>query len=221
MKVRISPSSGKNLNLKRSYEESWDRDLLITKEKRKLICSGNGYRQKDHETPMGGDSYENSVADDLELFYDNIQLGRKPVSLAWTYFSPELTPKEMELVEKRDQEYMRSFKMLNNADVNKTEMNLSASSSKYVIAYCRRRTIAIDSQNFSDENQESNSAKRKSRVKFSHPNFTSSIDLHVINSEIELSSELINHNRIHPEIDYELYPELYENFDHESLDELL
>ena len=110
---------------------------------------------------MGGETYENSVADDLEIFFEDIQLGRSPVSIAWTYFSPELTPKEMELVEIKNQEYMRSFKMLNNADVNETEMTLSTSSSKYVSAYCRRRTITIDSQTFPGANQESNSDNDK------------------------------------------------------------
>ena len=127
-----------------SYEEPWKRDSLITKEKNKLICSGKGYRQKDHETPTGGTTYDNSVADDLELFYEDILLGKRPLSLSWTYFSPELTLKEMELVENKDEEFMRSFKLLNNADVNESEMRLSSSTSKYVSAYCRRKTIAID-----------------------------------------------------------------------------
>ena len=140
-----------------------NRDSLITKEKRKSICSGKGYRQKDHETPTGGDTYENSVADDLELFYEDIQLGRRPLSMAWTYFSPELTLNEMELVENKDDKYMRSFKMLNNADVNEAEMKESSSSSKYVSAYCRRKTIKIDSQDFPDANQESNSAKKENK----------------------------------------------------------
>ena len=83
---------------KGSNEESRNRNSLITKEMVKLICSGQGYRQKDHETPTGGKTFQNSVADDLELFVEDIQLGRKPLSLAWTYFLPELTLKEMELV---------------------------------------------------------------------------------------------------------------------------
>ena len=131
-----------------ALEEPWNRDLLITKEKLKLISGGKGYRQKDHETRTGGVTYENSVGDDLELFYDDIQGGDRPRSMAWTYFSPELTLNEMELVEKKDEEYMRSFKLFNNADVNETEMKESSSSSKYVSGYCRRKTIAIDSQNF-------------------------------------------------------------------------
>ena len=130
---------------KESNEESRNRNSLITKEKVKRICSGQGYRQKDHETPTGGKTFQNSVADDLELFFEDIQLGRKPLSLAWTYFLPELTLKEFELVENKDEEYMGSFKLLNNADVSETEMNLSSSKySKYVSAYCRRKTIAID-----------------------------------------------------------------------------
>ena len=154
------------------------RDLLITKEKMKEISTGNGYRQKDHETPTGGDTYENSVADDLELFYEDIKRKREPLSLAWTYFLPELTLEEMGLIENKDtrKEFMRNFKLFQNADVSEIEMQSSSSSAKYVMAYCRRRTIAIPSQdrpvanresdsavtnserNLPDENQESNSA---------------------------------------------------------------
>ena len=94
--------------------------------------------------------------------------------MAWTYFSPELTLKEMELVEKKVEEYMRSFKLLNNADVNETEMKESSSSSKYVIAYCRRKTITIDSQNLLGAKQESNSTNEE--------NSTPSIDSNVTNS---------------------------------------
>ena len=75
------------------------RDLLITKEKMKEISIGKGYRQKDHETPMGGSTYVDSVGDDLELFYEEIRLGRRPLSMAWTFYVPELTLHEMELVE--------------------------------------------------------------------------------------------------------------------------
>ena len=47
-------------------------------------------------------------------------------------------------MENKDEEYMGSFKLLNNADVSESEMNLSSSTSKYVSAYCRRKTIVID-----------------------------------------------------------------------------
>ena len=75
----------------------------------------------------------------------------------------------MELVEYKDEEYMRSFKLLNDADVNETVMKLLSSSSKYLSAYCRRKTIAIDIQNPSDANQESNSPHKET--------FTSTMDL--------------------------------------------
>ena len=123
-------------------------DLLITKEKMNRICTGNWYRQKDHETPTGGDTYKDSVADDLESFLEDIKLGRKPLSMAWTYFTPELTLEEIDLVEKKNREYFRTFKWLYNADVNDSEMRFSSSTSKYISAYCRRKTIAIESQKF-------------------------------------------------------------------------
>ena len=92
----------------------------------------------------------------------------------------------MKLVENKDQEYMRSFKLLNNADVNETEMKESSSSSKYVSAYCRRKTIivqsnfqfAIDSQNILHADHEADSVKEE--------NLTPTIDLNVKNlGEIE------------------------------------
>ena len=97
--------------------------------------------------------------------------------MAWTYFSPELTLKEMELVENKDQEYMRSFKLLNNADVSEIDMKLSSSSSKYVSAYCRRKTIAIDCQNFPNANQELNSAKKEKLTPSTDLNITNSIQI--------------------------------------------
>ena len=131
------------------------RDSLITNEKMTRMVNGKGYRQKDHETRTGGDTYTDSVADDLESFFEEIQLGRISSSIAWTYFLPELSLKEMELIEKKDEDYIRSFKLLNDADVNETEMKLSSSSSKYVSAFCRRKTIVIDSKSFPKANQES------------------------------------------------------------------
>ena len=129
------------------------RDLLITKEKMKQICTGKGYRQRDHETSTGGNTYKDSVADDLEAFFEDSRLGRRPSTMAWTYFLPELTLHEMELVEKKDQGYFQTFQWQNNPDVDETEMNWSSSTSKYVSAYCRRKTIAIERQKSRDYTQ--------------------------------------------------------------------
>ena len=103
----------------------------------------------------------------------------------------------MELVEMMDEEYMRSFKLLNNADVNETEMKESSSSSKYVSGYCRRKTInvspkvqfAVDCQSLSHLNQESDLAKEE--------NLTPTMDLNVTNSgEIEELNDHINVERM-------------------------
>ena len=75
-------------------------------------------------------------------------------------------------MEKKDQEYMRSFKLLNNADVSETDMKLSSSSSKYVSAYCRRKTIAIDSHNFTNENQDSASKEKLTSTMDSNEKFS-------------------------------------------------
>ena len=135
----------------------------------KQICTGKGYRQKDHETSTGGDTYKDSVADDLEAFFEDTRLGKRPLSIAWTYFLPELNLQEMELVENKDQVFFQTFKWLNNADVNETEMKLSSSTSKYVSAYCRRKTIAIQRQKFPDTNHDTFDL-----IKFSEEESTSS-----------------------------------------------
>ena len=151
------------------------RDLLITKEKVNRICTGKSYRQKDHETPTGGDTYKDSVADDLELLFEDIKLGKSPLSIAWTYYAPELTLKEMDLVDKKDPDYFRTFKWLNNADVIETEMNLSTSTSKYVSAYCRRRTIEIKPNQESNANRKSNSLPAKQQKNNNSSNVTINI----------------------------------------------
>ena len=119
------------------------RDLLISKEKMESFYRGECYRQVNHLTPTGGDCYKDSITDDLESFYEDIKLGRNPLNMTWTYFISELTEEEVKRVKNKDEKYFRTFKWLNNADVNQIEMNSSSSTSKYVSAYCRRKTISI------------------------------------------------------------------------------
>ena len=120
------------------------RDLLISKEKR--LCSGESYRQADHRRHVTSVKYQESVGDDLELFFEDENLGgmwhpSKPEN--WTYFVRELNPEELELVEKKDKSFFKKFKWSSNPDVDETEMQLSTSTSKYVSAYCNRRTYYI------------------------------------------------------------------------------
>ena len=92
----------------------------------------------------------------------------------------------MQLIENKDEAYMRSFRLLKNADVNEGEMKLSSSSSKYVSAFCRRKTIAIDIENLPDKNQESNPANKGTP--------TSSIVLNA-RSSVE-TKELMDHTSV-------------------------
>ena len=118
------------------------RDLIISKENMKRLCSGESYRQADHRTqiPMTSFKYQESVADDLELFFEDLSSGGTPSPENWTYFVRELNPEELELVEKKDKSYFKKFKWSSNPDVDETEMQLSTSTSKYVSSYCNRRT---------------------------------------------------------------------------------
>ena len=111
----------------------WRRNL-ITKEKMESYCKG----EKDEK---------DSVNDDLESFFENIRLGKEPDEWVFTYFLPKLTEEELELVERRDRSYLKTFAegfYGNNPDVDETEMMLSESDSKYVYGWCIRRTFVIE-----------------------------------------------------------------------------
>ena len=95
---------------------------LITKEEMDNFCKGE-MKLKD------------SVNDDLESLFENIQLEKAPDEDVITYFLPKLTKEELELVERRDISYLRTFAGWvidgENPDVDETEMMLFESDSKY------------------------------------------------------------------------------------------
>ena len=103
---------------------------LITKDKMESYCKGEE-RRKD------------SVNDDLESLFENIRLGKKPNEFVRTYFLPKLTAYELELVKRGDTCYLQSF-YSPNPDVDKTEMMLSESDTKYVRGESQRKTFFID-----------------------------------------------------------------------------
>ena len=80
------------------YMPRWD---LITNEEMENYCSGNEY-------------LNDSVNDDLETFFEDLRLGKEPEKWAQTYFLPKLTEKELELIERKDPSYMRTFKISEN-----------------------------------------------------------------------------------------------------------
>ena len=92
----------------------------------------------------GDENEKDSVNDDLESLFENIRLGKEPNEDVTTYFLPKLTQKELALVERRDTRYLQTFREGNSADVDKTEMMLSESDSKYVRGFSWRSTFVIE-----------------------------------------------------------------------------
>ena len=112
------------------------RSRLITFEKMENFCKGE-------------EDEKESVNDDLDSFFEDICLGKEPEDEALAYFLPKLTRKELKLVERKDSDFMHTFLRKMDADVEKTEMNLSESDSKFVLGFSVRNTLisksALDS----------------------------------------------------------------------------
>ena len=103
---------------------------LITNEKVESYCKGNEF-EKD------------SVNDDLEAFFEDIQLGKKPHDDVDLYFLPKCTNKELKLIERKDHKFLKTFSW-HDPDVPEAEMKLSESDSKYIFGECERWTYTID-----------------------------------------------------------------------------
>ena len=105
---------------------------LITKEKMESYCKGE-------------EALNDSINDDLESLFENIRLGKEPDEEVHTYFLPKLTEEELELVERRDTSYLRTFAYADqDVDVDETEMMLSESDSKYVRGESYQKTFSIE-----------------------------------------------------------------------------
>ena len=115
------------------------REKLITKEEMEITCAGKANLQ----IPV-----KDSVNDDLESMFEDIRLGKQPVSFAETYFLPKLTKEELKLVGIKDPMYLKTFlwtnKFSEDPDVNQIEIKLSESNSKFVSAFCPRRTFILE-----------------------------------------------------------------------------
>ena len=108
----------------------WRRNL-ITKEKMTNYCKGK-------------EDVKESINDDLESFFEDIRLDKKPNDYVSTYFLPKLTEEELDLVEEKDYHFMNTFRAEMLADVDKAEMETSESVSKFVYGYCWRETVTIE-----------------------------------------------------------------------------
>ena len=106
---------------------------------------------------------EDSVNDDLESLFENIRLEKELDERVVTYFLPKLTEEQLELVERRDTNYFKTFAWA-NLDVSQTQMMLSESDTKYVRGWSWRRTFVIEnlsetSSKTSSENTSETSSK--------------------------------------------------------------
>ena len=108
------------------------RNNLITQENMKSFCRGEKLRKQ-------------SVNDDLDEFFKKLQLGLKLNEDVRTYFLPKLTEEQLELTEKKDPSYFKSFSW-SNPDVDKSQMKLSESDSKFVQGFSWRKTFTIKIQ---------------------------------------------------------------------------
>ena len=106
------------------YMRRWN---LITKEAMEKYCKGEK-NEKD------------SVNDDLESLFEDLRLGKEPKKRAWTYFLPKLTEEEMELVEKKDTSYLKTFYL---GDMKEKREKIQ-SDSKFIQGRCVRRTFTIE-----------------------------------------------------------------------------
>ena len=119
-----------------------NRYWLITKETMESYCKGEEFEKF-------------SVNDDLESLFENIQLGKEPDEEVDTYFLPKLTEVELELVERKDTSFLKTFIKSSNPDVNETDMMLSESDSKYIYERSWRKTFVI--KNFYETSSDTSS----------------------------------------------------------------
>ena len=113
---------------------SMDRLQLITKEEKEDYCRGKNTQAED------------SLNNELESFFQDLRLGNRPNKEVRTYFLPELTESELELVEIKDPNYMETFYdeiYRDGADVDEDEMFESKSKSKFVECFCDRLTFTL------------------------------------------------------------------------------
>ena len=110
------------------------RKNLITKEKVKMAYNGK------LKNDINWKSYNVSINDDLESFFENLQLKKEvEEENVWSFFLPKLTNDELKLVEEKNFEFLSSygdFVDRKNPDVDIREMKESNSKSKYINCYC-------------------------------------------------------------------------------------
>ena len=129
-KYQIKKVTVTEFNLLRRY--------LITKETMENYFKGKRFITK-------------SVNDEIESFFEKIRLGEETNDDHDFYFFPRLSEEEMELVERKDDNFMNTFfytqlsqlGLDRDADVAEARMKASESDSKYVDCYGNRKSLTI------------------------------------------------------------------------------
>ena len=128
------------------------RQRLITKEvmdnlckpvERRTLSVSNSFETR-LESIHFGDNQKSSINDDLEKLFENIQLGEKQDEEAETYFLPRLTEHELELVEQKDEAFMKTLYVEMEAHAHGCEISAFKSDSKYVHGWGHRKTFTIE-----------------------------------------------------------------------------
>ena len=96
--------------------------------------------------------YEQSIHDDLDTFFANLQDFKKiEIEYVASFFTPKLTEGELNLVEETNKHHLSTYREYDyfrqNPDVNVEEMKKSDSKSKYVHGICRRYTKSLALEN--------------------------------------------------------------------------
>ena len=106
------------------------REFLITNEKKEEYCLGNI------------SSLQESINDDLESFFQDLENGHKPRDDVYLYYLPKLSGEEMQLAERKDPNFNETL-WVPEKNVGEAEMRRSESSSKFVKGWCNRKTFII------------------------------------------------------------------------------
>ena len=113
------------------------RQKMITKERMEHTCQPCQACQGKEDVDR-----KDSVNDDLESFLEDLRRGKEPDETVSTYFLPKLTEEELELVERKDRSFLRTFE-LRKPRVKKAESRLSESDSRFVYGLSWRKTFTI------------------------------------------------------------------------------
>ena len=82
-----------------------------------------------------------SVNEDLESFFEDLNVAKAQKLWNITYFLPKLTDEEHKLIRNKDQHYFKTFYFSTNPDVD--EIQMRRSKSKFVYGESRRKTYIL------------------------------------------------------------------------------